>query len=297
MSRAWLEQRERGTLGALRLIAWITQGLGYRVGRALLYPISLYFVMFSTKARAASRDFLTRALERAPTWRDIFRHYHTFAATLLDRVLVLSGRFDSFEIRVHGRAAIESAMGEGRGCLLLGAHLGSFEFVRAVADDERALVVNVVMHEANADKIGRWAREISPAVAERIIAPGRIDTLLRVRECLARGEAVAMLADRPVGTAASRRAPFLGAPASFPKGPFQVALALGVPVVLFFGLYRQARYYDIHFELFEAGSRVERMEREAVLDGMIGRYAKRLESYARAAPYNWFNFYDFWRHE
>jgi predicted LPLAT superfamily acyltransferase len=49
--------------------------------------------------------------------------------------------------------------------------------------------------------------------------------------------------------------------------------------------------------LFEAGSRVERMEREAVLDGMIGRYAKRLESYARAAPYNWFNFYDFWRHE
>jgi predicted LPLAT superfamily acyltransferase len=297
MSRAWLEQRERGTLGALRLIAWITKGLGYRVGRALLYPISLYFVVFSTKSRVASRDFLTRVLERAPTWRDIFRHYHTFAATLLDRVEVLSGRVDQFEITMHGRAAVDAALAEGRGCLLLGAHLGSFEFVRAVADDKRALVVNVVMHEVNADKIARWAREMSPAGAARIIAPGRVDTLLRVRECLARGEAVAMLADRPVGAAASRRAPFLGAPAAFPEGPFRVALALGVPVVLFFGLYRQARCYDIHFELFDAGCRVERAERTAVLDRMIVRYAKRLETYARAAPCNWFNFYDFWRRE
>jgi len=178
-----------------------------------------------------------------------------------------------------------------------GAHLGSFEFVRAIADGKRALVVNVVMHEANADKIARWAREVSPAVAERIIAPGRVDTLLRVRECLARGEAVAMLADRPIGAAASRRALFLGAPAAFPEGPFRVAMALGVPVVLFFGLYRQARCYDIHFELFEAGSRVERAEREVVLERMIVRYAKRLETYARAAPCNWFNFYDFWRQE
>jgi predicted LPLAT superfamily acyltransferase len=297
MSRAWLEQRERGTLGALRLIASITNGVGYRAGRALLYPISLYFVVFSTRSRAASRAFLARALGRAPRWREVFRHYHTFASTLLDRVDILSGRLGRFDITIYGREAVEAALRNGRGCLLFGAHLGSFELVRALADDHRALVVSVVMHEANADMIGRWAREMSPALAARIIAPGQVGTLLRVRECLERGETVAMLADRPIGAGATRQAAFFDAPAAFPIGPFQVALTLGVPVVLFFGLYRDARCYDIHFETFEPGSRVHRAEQATALERMIERYAQRLESYARRYPWNWFNFYDFWRQE
>jgi hypothetical protein len=31
-----------------------------------------------------------------------------------------------------------------------------------------------------------------------------------------------------------------------------------------------------------------------VLAAVIRRYAARLEHHARQAPYNWFNFYDFW---
>ena len=33
---------------------------------------------------------------------------------------------------------------------------------------------------------------------------------------------------------------------------------------------------------------------EEALLALIRRYAARLEHHARAAPYNWFNFYDFW---
>ena len=295
MSRAWLEQRERGTPGALRLIASITSSVGYGAGRALLYPIALYFVVFSTRARAASRGFLARALGRAAGWRDVFRHYHTFASTLLDRIELLSGRVDRFEIAIHGRDALDAALRDGRGCLLLGAHLGSFELVRALADDHRALVVNIVMHEANADMMGQWVREMSPALAGRIIPAGDMGALLRVRECLDRGESVAMLADRPIADGAIKVAPFFDAPVEFPVGPFQVALTLGVPMVLFFGLYRDARCYDIHFEAFSPAAKVHRAAQDAVLDGMVQRYARRLEEYARRFPWNWFNFYDFWR--
>ena len=55
MSGAWLEQRERGSLAAMRLITWITLTLGRRIGRALLYPICLYFIVFSPRASSASR--------------------------------------------------------------------------------------------------------------------------------------------------------------------------------------------------------------------------------------------------
>jgi len=132
MSRAWLEQRERGTPGALRLIASITSSVGYGAGRALLYPIALYFVVFSTRARAASRAFLARALGRAAGWRDVFRHYHTFASTLLDRIELLSGRVDRFEIAIHGRDALDAALTPrasldlpGDGWSVIGSRAGS----------------------------------------------------------------------------------------------------------------------------------------------------------------------------
>jgi predicted LPLAT superfamily acyltransferase len=32
-----------------------------------------------------------------------------------------------------------------------------------------------------------------------------------------------------------------------------------------------------------------------MIEPLFQRYADRLEHYCRVAPYNWFNFYDFWR--
>lgn len=292
MSQAWLAQRERGTLGALRLISWITRRLGYGAGRALLPPICLYFIVFSGPARRASRDYLRRVLGRPPTLADIYRHYHTFAATILDRVLLFANRFDEFELAVHGAEVFRQVLREGRGVLLVGSHLGSFELCRVAGREHLGLVVNVVMHEANAGKIAAWMREAAPDSAPRVIAPGRPETMLEIRDALQRGEVVAMLGDRPIGRTATFDVDFLGTPAAFPAGPLRLALALDVPVLLFFGLYRGPRCYDLHFEALPAASGTSASAR---LASLVHGYAARLEFHTRRAPYNWFNFYDFWQ--
>ena len=66
------------------------------------------------------------------------------------------------------------------------------------------------------------------------------------------------------------------------------------PVVLMFGLYRGGRRYDIYFEPLVDMQYVERTQRDAVIDDAIRTYVQRLEHYCRMAPYNWFNFYDYW---
>ena len=147
------------------------------------------------------------------------------------------------------------------------------------------------MHEANAGKIAAWMREVAPERAPRVIAPGQPETMLKIRDALARGEIVAMLGDRPIGRSATLPVEFLGAKAQFPTGPMRVALALDVPVVLFFGLYRGPRCYDLYFERLLDRRRRSRRRRLAPL---VRAYAARLEAHTRAAPYNWFNFYDFW---
>ena len=295
MSAGWLEQRERGNLAALRLMTWLTLTLGYRFGRALLYPICLYFLLFSPVARRASRDFLCRVHGRTPRTREVFRHFHTFASTLHDRVEVLAGHAAQFEVRLHGAEALESLLAGHRGCLLLGSHLGSFEILRVIGESRRRLAVNLVMHEDNARKTSRWLRALAPELAERIIAPGRPDTLLRVRECLERGELVAILGDRVFGAERSVTCEFLGAKTRFPAGPILAAALLQVPVATFFCLYRGPRRYEGYFEPLVERITPQREARDQAVARCVAKYAGRLEAQARAAPDNWFNFYDFWK--
>lgn len=295
MTSGWLAQRERGSLAAMRALVRVSLALGRSAGRALLYPICLYFILFSSRARRASRTYLARVLGRPVGLRDLFRHYHAFASTLHDRIYLLTGRFEGFEFEFHGVEEFEAAMVQGRGCVLLGAHLGSFEAMRALGLRARKLPINVLMYQDNASKAEAIAGDLAPDLGASVIPLGRPDTLLRVRERLERGEAVAILGDRVLGEEKSVTCDFLGSPARFPQGPLRVAALLEVPVVLFFGLYLGGNRYSIHFERFPLESApAPRGDRTARAQSDLQRYARRLEHYCRMAHYNWFNFYDFW---
>lgn len=289
-----MEQRERGSLVALRFMTWLTRALGYRAASLLLPPICLYALAFAPRARAASREFLGRVHGRPARLAEVYRHFHVFACTLLDRIELLRGRAGDFEVRLHGGETLDAALAPRRGCLLLGSHLGSFEVLRVIGETRRGLTVNLVMHEGNAPLASRWARALAPELAARIIAPGTPETLLRVRECLERGEPVAMLGDRVFGGERAVSCDFLGAPARFPAGPLLMAALLGVPVVTFFCLRRGPRRYDAHFELLVERIESDRAGREQAVARWACAYAARLEAQARAAPDNWFNFYDTW---
>jgi len=295
MSATWLEQRERGSAAALNLITWLTRVLGRRTGRILLGPICWYFVAFLPRARRASQSFLARISGEPAGLAQVFRHFHVFASTLLDRVEMLSRGSARFDIRIHNGAALEAVLARGHGCLLLGSHLGSFEILRAYGERQQGLAVNLVMHEGNSRVMGRWMHRRAPELAGRIIAPGTPGTLLRVRECLERGEIVAMLGDRPFGSERTVRCGFLGSHALFPSGPMLSAAVLGAPVVAFFCLHRSDLSYDVHFEVLADRIDLGTGPREAALAPWVERYVHQLEAHTRRAPYNWFNFYDFWQ--
>ncbi|MBU6478526.1 MAG: acyltransferase, partial [Xanthomonadaceae bacterium] len=87
----------------------------------------------------------------------------------------------------------------------------------------------------------------------------------------------------------------LGTDAPFPAAPWQIAALLEVPVVLCLGMYRGGSRYDLVFETLAESVELPRTGRNIALDSYIRHYAARLEHHLHAAPYNWFNFYDFWQ--
>jgi len=290
MQPEWLRYHERGGVYAYRLIVWIARRLGRPLTRLLLYPICLYYLLLSRATVRASRQYLEKVFGRKPNWREVFRHHYHFAATLLDRVYLYSERGQAFDIRYFGFNDIAAG---GSGCLMISAHMGSHELMRVVTRRHQ-FVLNMMMYEQNARSIGAVTESLDPHHPRRTIPIGSVDALLVAQERLQRGEIVGLLADRAVSTERLVRVPFFGQEASFPAGPFRAAAVLNVPVSLFVCVYRGGNRYDIHFENFAERITFDRRN-PADLERWVKRYAERLEHYCRLEPYNWFNFYDFWR--
>ncbi|KVW97293.1 acyl-CoA synthetase [Thiobacillus denitrificans] len=291
----WVRRPERSNRTMLRVMTWISLRLGRPPARFILAGISLYFLLFAPAAKAASRAYLRRALDREPSFADLFRHFHSFASTIHDRVFLLNARFDLFQVEVHGEDVIKAVQAAGHGAILMGAHMGSFEVVRAIGRLQPGLRVVMVMYEENARKLNAALAAINPAAVQDIIPLGQFDSMLRVQACLDDGMVLGVLGDRTLGGAPTLRVPFLGADAEFPIGPMRLAAMLRRPVLFMSGLYLGGNRYAIHFERLADFSDLERPERDVAVQAAVVAYAACLERHCRAAPYNWFNFFDFWR--
>jgi len=292
----WRQRPERSNMFWLRVMTWISLKLGRRASRIVLYGIAAYFLAFAPTARRMSRRYLQRALKpRDVGWKPLFRHFLTFASVVHDRVYLINDRFDLFDIQVHNRALIEDLVANGRGAFLIGAHLGSFEVLRAVGRRQPGLRIAMAMYEDNARRINAALGAINPNAQQDIIALGHIDSMMRVHELLAQGTVVGMLGDRSLGKDDTRELEFLGEPAALPLGPFRMAAIMKCPVLFMTGLYRGGNRYDIHFETLADFSSVAPRGRTLAVQAAMTRYAALLEQFCRTAPYNWFNFFDFWQ--
>jgi predicted LPLAT superfamily acyltransferase len=305
-SAQWNEVAERGSLLGLRFVVGCYRLFGRPLSVALVHVIVFYYFLTAPAARSASRAYLRRvarrpegaaALSRAPDVRATFLHMRAFALSILDRLALWFGHRDEFVFEVEGIHHYDRLLREDRGAFVVGAHLGSFDALRALADrDDR--VVNVLMFTNNAPRINAIFRQLSPDAQMRVISAGSdtFDTVLRIRGCIARGEIVAMLGDRiePGHAGRTLRVPLLGDEVELSQAPYLLAGLLGCP--LFFmtalrsGPGRYRVFAEVLAEQVELGD-----DREKRIQELAQAYAERLERYCLAAPYEWFNFYDYWR--
>lgn len=295
MKQVWLELPERSNLFWLNMIKWIALRLGRWLPRLLLYPISAYFVIFSHRTRAASLDFLRRVFGRNCGWAEVFLHYHTFACTLLDRLYIFAGQGQQLTIRIHGQEVLDSYAQSGRGCLLVGAHLGSFEIIRAVGVLQSQYAIKALVYGEGTPRIAGLFQKLNPALFKDIIYMGDVGSLVGLEQHAKQGGIIALMGDRSVQASKRIRCEFFGEPAWFPEAPALLSRILDMPLVLFFCLHRGDGCYEVWFEHLADPMQCLRHQREAASHDIMQHYAKRLEHYCRLAPYNWFNFYNFWQ--
>ena len=295
MAPDWIERPEGGVPFALRLLTGFALACGRLPARMILYPVALYFLARRGPERRASRAFLTRVLERPATLADAYRHILCFARVTLDRLFLLREGTRRFDVECSGLEEVERLLARGRGILLFGAHFGSYEVTRALGISQPQVKFRTVIDIDQNPALSRLLNALNPALAATVVnardaGPG---VALAIRDALGDGAIVALLVDRlrPGGRAVDT--PFLGGMARFPTSPWEIAAALGAPVMICFGIYHGGSRYHLSFETL-----AERIERErdggTPIAAWIGAFAERLGAQVRSNPHNWFNFYDFW---
>jgi predicted LPLAT superfamily acyltransferase len=291
----WIRHRERGSIALLRIMAFVSLHLGRRVSRIALYGIAIYFFLFAPTARRHSRRYLRFALGRPPTALDRFRQILSFATTIHDRVYLINAQFELFDITIEGESLMHAQMNSGRGALLMGVHMGSFEVMHSLGRRQRGLQVAMAMYEDNARKINAVLAAIGSRVVTDIVSLGHIDAMLQIAERLDRGAFIGMLGDRTLGGEPVQEVTLLGERAYLPIGPMRAAAILRCPVFFMAGLYRGKNIYHVVFEQIADFSATPAGGRRAAVTAAIDRYAAVVDRYCRSDPYNWFNFHDFWR--
>ena len=283
-----MNQPEKGSRIAIRLMAWASFSFGRTLTRPVVYLIALFYLIFASSARKASLQYLSRSLDRLPTLLELYKHFLYFATVTHDRLYLLSGRFSHFQLSISGESVMREALSPGKGVLLYGAHFGSFEAVKFSASKEQQQKLALLMYEENSHQLLDILKEVSPDFAQSIIPLGSIGTMIDVKDRLDRGYMIGLLADRAVNDEKRLSTMFLGQAASFPEPPFKLHTLFKSPAVFIAGVYLGGNKYEIHFRsLADDGAKLSSNELQE-------NYVRTLEILCKAYPFNWFNFYDFW---
>ena len=306
ISPHWSNLAERGSHLGLRIVFTCYVLLGERSARLLLYPVVVYFYLTGTKARAASSNYLEKVnlkLGNAKVnsnWCGVLQHMMSFAQAGLDKLTAWMGNFDDNRITFPNREEFNHLLTSGKGALLIGSHLGSLEMTRALATSEQRAVVNAVVYTDNAQKFNQTLKKANADYGVNLIQVSHFgpDTAIMFKDKIDRGEFIVIVGDRtpPAENGRVSHVEFLGHSAPFAQGPWILASLLDCPVYIFFCL-RERNRYHIHFEPFAERIELPRRERVERLQSYIQQYALTLETYCLKAPYQWFNFYDFWQQE
>jgi predicted LPLAT superfamily acyltransferase len=225
---------------------------------------------------------------------DSFRHMVALGEILIDRAAMGILGPQEFSVTHQSRDQLRALLAEGRGLVLVTAHVGCWQ-VAMRALDLLDRPVHMLMRHEDGDVDRQWYEHAGVERPYRIIDPGGyLGGALELVAALKKGDVVCIMGDRVFGSERQIvRAPFLGAPAAFPLSPYVVAAAAGAPVAVMFSAKTGYRSYGM---TVAEVLRPVRRQRDAAADfrGDVERFAAALERYVGEHPMQFFNYHDLW---
>lgn len=300
--RHWADIGENTFVLGVWFLYGVYRLLGRTPFRVFLYPVVLYYWVTHSIARQASLQYLSRlqaaqpVFGQTPGFRHSLRHFAAFAETLLDKMLAIGGHYTPGRLDFPERELLLSAQREGRGGVIVTAHMGCLELLQTAASSREGLKLTVLVHTAHAERFNRVLTRVNPETRVRLMQVAAFSPAMAMllSDRVAAGEFVAIAGDRvPLQGDRTVQGEFLGHPAPWPVGPWLIASLLGCDVY-FLACVHQGEGYRVALRHHADRIALPRATRNAVMATHAAAFAAWIETRLRESPYDWFNFFPFW---
>jgi lauroyl/myristoyl acyltransferase len=216
-----------------------------------------------------------------------------FGQCLIDRAM--AGIRKNFSFGSSARNRLMTLAGEGRGLILLSAHIGCWQMAPYILAEHSGLPVTVLGHK-DAQDIDLEPHEHMGRQAPYTFvgAEQGVQALLALMNCLHGGQLLCMMGDRSSGGKEPVvKAPFWGGPVDLPVLAYRLASATGATVIFAFALRtgpgrgKLCLGSDIRLPA-NLGNDSEAYE------AFVRQFAQEMEDFTQNHPYQFFNFFNLW---
>lgn len=301
-AETWNTIKERGGMLPLMLVLFFYRLGGRWLCRVVLYFVILWYWVFSTTARQASLLYLHKLHHFAgasspfttqPQWPHTFTHLKQFGECILDKIEGWLGRVSDQNLQLHGHEHFREHY--QKGAIIVVSHFGNIELLRAIKS-EHPQKINVLVYQKHATQFNQFLKKLNQHADVNLLSVDElgIETALILQQKLDQGEWIVVAADRvPIQSDRIQPIEFLGEHADWPEGAWILAHLLKAPVLAVF-CYRIQHHFEVHIHKIAAQLNFPRKDRATAIRQVMRVYVHLLEQHCIRAPYQWFNFYNFW---
>ncbi len=289
MAAEW-EGKSRGTVLGYKIYIFFIKHLGLNASYFLLHFVVLYFCVFSPKSSRSIYYYLRKrqGYSKFKALLNIYTSYYKFGQTLVDKTTISSGFKDRFTYEFDGIERIENLLRDGKGGILLSAHVGNFEVSEFFLDDIGGMnKISLVTWDQEHEKIKDYMERVtSKSNIKFILIREDMSHIFEIHQAISNGELVVFTGDRYIEGSKILEEELMGAKAKFPLGPYRLASRLKVPVLFVYVMKESKK----HYHLYARDVSVKRGDAQGVLKA----YTENLEWILQKYPLQWFNYFDFW---
>jgi len=298
------EGKTRGGVLGHRIFVFLLKHFNLSSVYFVLRFVVLYYFLTSRKSFIAIYKYYRHGhkLSAVRSFYRVYSNFYIFGQILLDKTIVLAGMTNKFSYNFDGEEYLREISAAGKGGLMIGAHMGSW--------DMAAYLLKRLEHKVNIVFLDAENQDVKEFL-ERTYGGNEIDEhvnfinikddfshLIQIRNALKNDEILTVMGDRYIENHKSYRLNFMGMEANFPAGPFYIATRFDIPVTFAFTMKEKKSHY--HFYASEpkiykniSGTGIEDNDMQI----LIKDYIETLEFFVKKYPDQWFNFFDFWEVE
>ncbi len=284
-NKTWSGKSRGGSFGHWFFIM-IIRRIGIRAAYVFLSLIVIYFIPFAPKATQAIWRYNRHILGYGyfKSFFKLYAHYYVFGQTLIDKIAIKNGMSHRYHFDFENYDSFLELLNSGS-VVMIGAHVGNWEIGSEFFGDYGSKL-NVVMYDGEYQRIKAALKTQDIGYKIIPVNEGGIESLLRIKYAIDKGEYVCFQGDRYVDKKSTCKTSFMGKEVIFPVGPSLLASKFAKPTIFYFAMREKGMRYRFIFKTMEA-----KPSQKEILE----HFVETLENVVKSYPQQWFNFYDVWQ--